>query len=44
MDRGPSRAFTLGPLVHSGALQPGSDRLSCSVGGVEYFAGAHRGS
>ncbi|KAK9845836.1 hypothetical protein WJX81_003853 [Elliptochloris bilobata] len=35
MDR---RAFTLGPLVVHGALQPGTDRLSCSVGGVEYFA------
>lgn len=37
------RAFTLGPLVAHGALQPGTDRLSCSVGGVEYFAGAPGG-
>lgn len=33
------RAFTLQPLVEAGVFEPGENALSCSVGGVEYFAG-----
>ena len=33
------RAFTLQPLVEAGVFDPGDNALSCSVGGVEYFAG-----
>ena len=33
------RAFTLQPLVEAGVFEPGENVLSCSVGGVEYFAG-----
>lgn len=36
MDR---RAFTLQPLIAQGILHPGDNRLSCAVGGIEYFAG-----
>ncbi|CAL8466428.1 g5964 [Coccomyxa elongata] len=32
------RAFTLQPLVEAGVFEPGENVLSCSVGGVEYFA------
>ena len=32
--------FTLQPLLSAGVFQSGPGRLSCSVGGVEYFAGA----
>ena len=35
------RAFTLHPLVEAGVFEPGENALSCSVGGVEYFAGQH---
>ena len=35
------RAFTLQPLVEAGVFEPGENALSCSVGGVEYFAGQH---
>lgn len=37
MDR---RAFTLQPLVAQGILHPGDNRLSCAVGGIDYYAGA----
>lgn len=36
MDR---RAFTLQPLIAQGILHPGDNRLSCAVGGIDYFAG-----
>ena len=36
MDR---RAFTLQPLIAQGILHPGENRLSCAVGGIDYFAG-----
>ena len=36
MDR---RAFTLQPLIAQGILHPGNNRLSCAVGGIDYFAG-----
>ncbi|KAL3140810.1 hypothetical protein ABBQ32_005353 [Trebouxia sp. C0010 RCD-2024] len=35
MDR---RAFTLQPLIAQGILHPGDNRLSCAVGGIDYFA------
>lgn len=37
MDR---RAFTLQPLIAQGILHPGANRLSCAVGGIDYYAGA----
>lgn len=37
MDR---RAFTLQPLIAQGILHPGDNRLSCAVGGIDYYAGA----
>ena len=36
MDR---RAFTLQPLIAQGILHPGDNRLSCAVGGLDYYAG-----
>lgn len=36
MDR---RAFTLQPLIAQGILHPGENRLSCAVGGIDYYAG-----
>lgn len=36
MDR---RAFTLQPLIAQGILHPGDNRLSCAVGGIDYYAG-----
>ena len=36
MDR---RAFTLQPLIAQGILYPGDNRLSCAVGGIDYYAG-----
>ncbi|KAK9812968.1 hypothetical protein WJX72_006606 [[Myrmecia] bisecta] len=32
------RGYTLQPLVAAGILEAGPDRLSCSVGGTEFFA------
>lgn len=34
-----NRAFTLQPLIANGVFHPGADKLSCCVGGAEYYAG-----
>ena len=33
------RSLTLLPFLAAGILQPGQGKLSCSVGGTEYYAG-----
>jgi hypothetical protein len=35
------RGLTLQPLVTNGVFEAGPKKLSCTVGGVEYYAGAH---
>ena len=34
------KGVMLAPLVAAGHLEPGLGKLQCSVGGVDYFAGA----